>query len=114
MSEASATCGAVRGRRGLLGYGRSFWLVFWSTFALNSSSNLFVLYPLQLVHFGAASGWCSGPRSRSTPRATCSFSILCNWSISAQLLAGVLVHVRAQLLEQPVRSLSSAIGPFRR
>lgn len=56
MSEASATGGAVRGRRGLLGYGRSFWLVFWSTFALNSSSNLFVLYPLQLVHFGASAG----------------------------------------------------------
>ena len=56
MSEASATGGAVRGRRGLLGYGRSFWLVFWSTFALNSASNLFVLYPLQLVHFGASAG----------------------------------------------------------
>lgn len=38
----------------LLGYGRSFWLVFWATFALNSSSNLFVLYPLQLVGFGAS------------------------------------------------------------
>ena len=35
------------------GYGRNFWLLFWSTFALNSSANLFVLYPLELVSFGA-------------------------------------------------------------
>jgi len=35
-------------------YGRSFWLLFGSTFALNVSSNLFVLYPLQLVALGAS------------------------------------------------------------
>ncbi len=34
-------------------YGRAFWLLFASTFALNCSANLFVLYPLQLVKFGA-------------------------------------------------------------
>jgi MFS family permease len=34
-------------------YGRSFWLLFGSTLALNFSANLFVLYPLQLVEFGA-------------------------------------------------------------
>ncbi len=37
-----------------LTYGRSFWLLFGSTFALNASSNLFVLYPLQLVALGAS------------------------------------------------------------
>jgi MFS family permease len=36
-------------------YGRDFWLLFCSTFALNFSANLFVLYPLQLVTFGASS-----------------------------------------------------------
>jgi len=36
-------------------YGRNFWLLFCSTFALNFSANLFVLYPLQLVKFGASS-----------------------------------------------------------
>ena len=36
-------------------YGSSFWLLFCSTFALNFSANLFVLYPLQLVDFGAGS-----------------------------------------------------------
>src|SRR5437867_4074589 len=35
-------------------YGRNFWLLFGSTFALNFSANLFVLYPLQLVAFGAS------------------------------------------------------------
>jgi MFS family permease len=35
------------------GFGRNFWLVFWATFALNSSSNLFVLFPLFLVELGA-------------------------------------------------------------
>lgn len=35
-------------------YGRSFWLLFGATFALNFSANLFVLYPLQLVKFGAS------------------------------------------------------------
>ncbi|MHB8384484.1 MAG: MFS transporter [Candidatus Binataceae bacterium] len=54
MSAAAATDNAARSRRGLFGYGRSFWLVFWSNFALNSSSNLFVLYPLELLHFGAS------------------------------------------------------------
>src|SRR5438445_13111553 len=36
------------------GYGRNFWLLFGSTFALNFSANLFVLYPLQLVALGAS------------------------------------------------------------
>ena len=36
-------------------YSRSFWFLFASTFALNFSLNLFVLYPLQLVDFGATS-----------------------------------------------------------
>jgi MFS family permease len=53
--EGGAAPATIR-RRGLLGYGKSFWLVFWATFALNSSSNLFVLYPLQLLHFGASAG----------------------------------------------------------
>ncbi|MFZ1889527.1 MAG: MFS transporter [Candidatus Binataceae bacterium] len=56
MSEAIATGSAAPRRASLFGYGRNFWLVFWSTFALNSSSNLFVLYPLELVHFGASAG----------------------------------------------------------
>lgn len=56
MSAAGATGSAATPTRRRGGYGRSFWLVFWSTFALNSSSNLFVLYPLQLVDFGASAG----------------------------------------------------------
>jgi MFS family permease len=36
-------------------YGLNFWWLFSSTFALNFSANLFVLYPLQLVTFGANS-----------------------------------------------------------
>jgi len=36
-------------------YGLNFWWLFCSTFALNFSANLFVLYPLQLVTFGASS-----------------------------------------------------------
>jgi MFS family permease len=36
-------------------YGLNFWWLFCSTFALNFSANLFVLYPLQLVSFGASS-----------------------------------------------------------
>ena len=36
-------------------YGLNFWWLFCSTFALNFSANLFVLYPLQLVAFGASS-----------------------------------------------------------
>lgn len=35
-------------------YGQNFWLLFGATFALNFSANLFVLYPLQLVQFGAS------------------------------------------------------------
>ncbi len=35
-------------------YGRNFWLLFGATFALNFSANLFVIYPLQLVAFGAS------------------------------------------------------------
>jgi len=38
---------------GYFGYSRNFWLVFWATFALNSSSNLFVLFPVFLVGLGA-------------------------------------------------------------
>ncbi|HYL59813.1 MAG TPA: MFS transporter [Candidatus Acidoferrales bacterium] len=34
-------------------FGRGFWLLFWATFALNSSSNMFVLFPLYLVKLGA-------------------------------------------------------------
>ena len=34
-------------------FSRGFWLVFWATFALNTSSNLFVLFPLYLVKLGA-------------------------------------------------------------
>jgi MFS family permease len=51
--------GAVRladltaARRGRLGYPREFWVVFWATFALNLSSNMFVLFPLFLVELGA-------------------------------------------------------------
>ncbi|MGH7778544.1 MAG: MFS transporter [Candidatus Binataceae bacterium] len=60
MNEQGEMGGADTGegapRSSLLGYGRSFWLLFWATFALNSASNLFVLYPLQLVQFGASAG----------------------------------------------------------
>ncbi len=34
-------------------FGRGFWLVFWASFALNTSSNMFVLFPLYLVKLGA-------------------------------------------------------------
>jgi MFS family permease len=51
---AGRPAAATDARAGLLGYGGNFWLVFWATFALNSASNLFVLYPLQLVAFGAS------------------------------------------------------------
>jgi len=40
--------------RWLQAYGRDFWLVFWATFALNSSTNFFVLYSLELDSFGAS------------------------------------------------------------
>jgi MFS family permease len=51
--QADSAQSPAKARRGLLDYGNSFWLVFWATFALNFSSNLFVLYPLQLMSFGA-------------------------------------------------------------
>ncbi|HEY6395530.1 MAG TPA: MFS transporter, partial [Candidatus Binataceae bacterium] len=37
----------------IAGYGRGFWLVFLATFAINSASNLFVLFPLFVVRLGA-------------------------------------------------------------
>src|SRR5579885_2153910 len=48
-------------------YGRAFWLLFASTFALNCSANLFVLYPLQLVTFAA--GAIIGAWSLASPSA---------------------------------------------
>src|SRR5262249_15026691 len=38
----------------LQAYGRKFWLVFWATFALNSSTNFFFVYSLQLHSFDAS------------------------------------------------------------
>ncbi len=37
-------------------YGRDFWLVFAATFALNSCSNLFALFPLWVVDLGGGAG----------------------------------------------------------
>jgi MFS family permease len=37
-------------------YSRAFWLVFWASFALNSVSNLFVLFPLWIVDRGGTAG----------------------------------------------------------
>ncbi|HYB90080.1 MAG TPA: MFS transporter [Candidatus Binataceae bacterium] len=47
---------APAARAGFFGYSRNFWLVFWATFALNLSSNLFVLFPVFLVGLGADAG----------------------------------------------------------
>jgi len=37
-------------------YGRDFWLVFFASFALNSCSNLFALFPLWVVDLGGGAG----------------------------------------------------------
>ena len=52
--EAAVTAPAEEPPRAGSTYSRSFWLLFASTFALNSSVNLFVLYPLHLVSLGAS------------------------------------------------------------
>jgi MFS family permease len=59
MSGAAGDVSPEPGQTTLLtdyaSYGRNFWFLFGATFALNFSANLFVLYPLQLVDFGATS-----------------------------------------------------------
>jgi MFS family permease len=43
---------AAAGSSGGASYGRNFWLVFASTFAINSVGYLFVLFPIFIVHLG--------------------------------------------------------------
>jgi MFS family permease len=52
VADAGADAGSAGVARKLV-FGRGFWLVFWASFALNTSSNMFVLFPLYLVKLGA-------------------------------------------------------------
>jgi MFS family permease len=119
--------GAVRGddaqphpaprRRALLGYGRDFWLVFWATFALNSSSNLFVLYPLQLVDFGASAaiiGAAIGTWSLASLAARPAASPLIERFGRRRVAFGLLVaDVFAVAMYLPVHSLGPAVYAVR-
>jgi MFS family permease len=122
---AAMSSGAVREdqarsapqRRRLLGYGRDFWLVFWATFALNFSSNLFVLYPLQLVDFGASAaiigaiiGTWSLASLAARPAASPLIERFGRRRVAAGLLAADVVAVAMYL---PVNSLGPAIYAVR-
>lgn len=105
-------------RRGKLGgYGRNFWLVFGATFALNSSSNLFVLYPLQLVDFGASAaiiGAVIGTWSLASLAARPAASPLIERFGRRRAAAGLLAaDVLAVALYLSVRSLGPAIYAVR-
>jgi MFS family permease len=104
-------------RRALLGYGRDFWLVFWATFALNSSSNLFVLYPLQLVDFGASAaiiGAVIGTWSLASLAARPVASPLIERFGRRRAAAGLLLaDVFAVAMYLPVHSLGPAIYAVR-
>jgi MFS family permease len=104
-------------RRALLGYGRNFWLVFGATFALNSSSNLFVLYPLQLVDFGASAaiiGAVIGTWSLASLAARPASSPLIERFGRRRAAAGLLAaDVFAVALYLPVHSLGPAIYAVR-
>ena len=53
LADQRASDGGASGAPAKIVFGRGFWLVFWATFALNTSSNMFVLFPLFLVKLGA-------------------------------------------------------------
>ncbi|HVA79752.1 MAG TPA: MFS transporter [Candidatus Binataceae bacterium] len=120
MSEGLETgdgaAAAVR-PRGLLGYGTSFWLVFWATFALNSSSNLFVLYPLQLLHFGASAaviGTVIGTWSLASLAARPAASPLIEWLGRRRTAMWLLwADVFALALYIPIHSLGIRIYAVR-
>jgi MFS family permease len=104
-------------RRALLRYGRDFWLVFWATFALNSSSNLFVFYPLQLVDFGASAaiiGAVIGTWSFASLAARPAASPLIERFGRRRAATGLLVaDVFAVAMYLPVHSLGPAIYAVR-